>query len=105
MTKIQNKEKINGICFEMNVCPFCPLGNDYYNATITVEMEPGESYPDYCEIDDEIKALGGRELTIEQLAEAVYDLMARFQPNGLCVTIDAKSNAHFPVTVTKHNPY
>lgn len=101
MKKIENQEKIDSITFTRNVQPFCPLGDDYYTAEVQVTFMPNQFYPDYIELDKAIQDLGGKSLTIEQLAEKVFDIMQEFEPETLLVTITADSNRHFPVTVSK----
>ena len=103
MKKIPNTQKISSISFQRNVQPFCPLGGDYYTAEVDVDFIPGESYMDYIEMDEAIQELGGLHLTIEDLAARVYDMLTKFKPEYLCVTISADSNKHFPVVVTKES--
>lgn len=102
MKKIENKEKISNIYFTRSICPFCPLGEDYYNAEVSVDFDVGDSYPDYIEVDTAIQELSGKSLTIEQVCEEVFKIMKEFEPRTLSVHVDAKSNKHFPVTVSKN---
>lgn len=101
MKRIENKEKVNSIEFVRSIQPYCPLGNDYYNAEIRVYLVPDKYYPDYCEADEAIKALSGKEYTIEQLAAEVFEIIQGFEPQSLTVEVEALSNTHFPVIVTK----
>lgn len=105
MKKIPNTQKISNITFNRSVQPFCPLGQDYYTAEIHVDFEVVDSYMDYIEFDKWIQGLGGASLTIEELAEAVFEKMKEFEPGYLRVVIDANSNKHFPVTVEKTSDY
>ena len=103
MKKIENKEKISTISFVRNVQPFCPLGDDYYTAEVEVFLVPDQCYMDYCELDEAIQDLGGKHLTIEQLAEKVYNIIQEFEPLHTVVTVNANSNKHFPVVVIKES--
>ena len=98
---IENKHGITSIEFEREIQAFCPMGNDYYTATINVCMEPGEKIMDYCETDEFIKSLGGKSLIIEDLVATIYTHIIKCNPKHLSVSADAKSNVHFPVVVTK----
>lgn len=102
MRKLENKESVNEIYFEKAITPFCPLGDDYYIAKISVWFVPKEFYPEYCELTAEIEKLSTRPLTIEQLCETVFSIVKQYEPGNLDVEIEAKSEKHFPVTVTKH---
>jgi hypothetical protein len=103
LKKIENKEKISRVTFTMAICPFCPLGGDYYKAEITVQFDVEGSYPDYIEMDKAIQELGGQPLNIEQVAEAVYNIVDEFKPKSQKVSIYAESNTHFPVVVEKNS--
>lgn len=98
---IKNTQGITSIEFEQKVQAFCPMGADYYTATIYVEMDPDENIMDYCETTNFIKSLGGKELIIEELVAVVFDHIKQYKPKYLKVSAYAESNVHFPVTVTK----
>ena len=98
---IKNTQGITTIEFEQKVQAFCPIGKDYYTATIYVVMEPDENIMDYCKTTDFIKSLGGKSLIIEDLVKVVFDAIKEYEPMHLEVSAYAESNVHFPVTVTK----
>lgn len=98
---IENTQGITSIEFERRVQAFCPLGQDYYTATIIVYLEPDKNIMDYCHTDEFIKSLGGKHLIIEDLIKEVFDHIKKYEPKYLRVSAEAESNVHFPVTVTK----
>lgn len=98
---IPNKQGITQICFERQVQAFCPMGDDYYTASIRVVFAPSDTIMDYCETDNFIKALGGQSLIIEDLVSNVFDHIKLYKPKYLKVSAKAESNVHFPVIVTK----
>lgn len=98
---IENKQGITSITFEKQVQAYCPMGNDYYTASVRVVMIPGKQIMDYCETDTFIKSLGGKSLIIEDLVNEIYENVKQYNPKHLKVSAKAESNSHFPVIVTK----
>lgn len=98
---IPNKQGITQIFFERQVQAFCPMGNDYYTAVVRVVMEPSNEIMDYCDTDNYIKSLGGKNLIIEDLVNEVFEHIEQYKPKYLRVSAKAESNVHFPVIVTK----
>lgn len=99
---MKNEFGINKIEFTKSISLFCPLGNDYYNATIRVELYPGDAMFDFCDVDEAIQKMSGEHYIVEQLVYQVFDLLDKeYKPKYLKVSADAYSNVHFPVTVTK----
>ena len=91
--------------FEREIQAFCPLGNDYYTCNIKVAFVPKDMLFDFCVIDKFIQSLSGNYAIIEKLVESVYAEMFKYNPEYLEVKGEAKSNTHFPVTVTKSSNY
>jgi NADPH-dependent 7-cyano-7-deazaguanine reductase QueF len=100
---IQNTQEVTQIYFESQVQAFCPLANDYYNASIRVAMTPDKEIMDYCETDKFIKSLGGKHLIIEDLVAVIYKNILQYKPKYLKVSVRAESSTHFPVIVTKES--
>lgn len=101
MADFENKQGITRIALEREIQAFCPLGNDFYTARIEVVFAPGERIMDYCEADKYILGLSGEVLIIEDLVKKVFDYFVDYADGKLEVTAHAKSNTHFPVSVTK----
>ena len=89
--------------FEREIQAYCPLGNDYYTCEVSVSFEAADEIFDFCEIDEFIKSLGGSRMIIEELVNTIYDRLSKYNPKELLVYGKAKSNTHFPVTVTKRS--
>lgn len=102
---MENKYGISLYEFEREIQAFCPLGNDYYTCNIVVQFIPKNTIFDFCEIDNFIKSLGGANAIVEKLVNAVYFELFKYDPDFLEVKGVAKSNTHFPVTVTKSSNY
>ena len=98
---MQNTQGISYIEFTRTIRPFCPLGNDTFDAKITVSLQPDKELFDFCEMDRAIQALSSRRLIAEDVANEVYNLVMAYKPLNLSVRVDAESNTHFPVTVIK----
>lgn len=101
MKVLENKENISELAFTANVYPFCPIGTDTYGAKIEVRCELDKQYPEYCELTAEINRLSGKEYTVEQLCEAVANIVNEFKPNSASIAVNASSNIHLSVTVVK----
>lgn len=80
---------------------YCPIGKDYYTADVYITFLPNAFYMDYIDLDVFITKLSGMGLTIEDAAKAIYDELQRYMPLKAKVTIEAYSNAHLHVKVTK----
>ena len=102
MASFANSQGITQIKFTHDIQCFCPLGNDWYTNHVTVEFEPTSIIPDYCEIDDFTRSLGGESLIIEDVVNTIYDYMNKsYKPNMLRVTSYVDDAKHMPVTVVK----
>lgn len=102
MTTIENRPGITKIEFTKKISMFCPLGNDYYTADITVTFVPDNIIMDYCDVDKFLNEMGGEHLIIEDAVSKIYTHISdNYKPAKLKVVIDAQSNVHFPVKVEK----
>lgn len=101
MARFQNKVGISKIVFNQNIQAFCPLGGKFYTNQVKVEMVPNEIIPDYCEVEEEMRALAPSSLTLEDCVAAVFDILVEYKPKYLKVSSYTDDAAHFPVTVYK----
>ena len=51
MASFKNKQGINEIELFGEVRSFCPMGNDWYDADISVTFVPTDTIMDYCDVD------------------------------------------------------
>ena len=98
--ELKNTYNISEISFEKEISAFCPIGKDYYQANIYVSIEPNENLFDFIDADRFVCSLAGKEAIVEKLVSDVFDYFKKYAKD-LTVTVDAKSNTHFPVSVTK----
>lgn len=104
MSRFKNEQNITAIEFMQNVQCFCPLGNDWYTNQITVEFEPTDTIPDYCEVDDFVRGLSGKSLLIEDVVASIYNYVYQeYSPAYLRVSSKVDDAKHLPVTVTKQS--
>ena len=101
MKKIGNEEGINTIEFSTTIYPRGKRFSDSYKAEIDVYFEPRAFYMDYCELTDKLAEISGIQLTIEEVANAVFRMLLFYDPSALVVKVRAESNKHIPVTITK----
>lgn len=103
MAKFKHTQGLASIEFEKTITVWCPLGNDYYTATIGVYFRPGEYLMDYLDEEDYFKELSGEKLIIEDLLAKVFDhYMKTYEPKELTITVNATNATHFPVKVCKY---
>ena len=102
MRTYENKG-IDKMKFTVPVTPFCPLGPNYYRATINVEMELGEVIVDFLDLEDYFKKeLNGKDLTSEDLVVEIYNKLDEvFKPMHLKVS--SSSDSHFAIEVIKES--
>lgn len=100
---VRNEFGIKSITIESTAKCFCPLGNDWYTNQFTVDFNPGEFIPDYCEMDNWIAAnINGKSMIIEAAVAALYDyLVNTYSPAGLYVESYVDDARHSAVTVSK----
>ncbi len=102
MAKFENVQGITEISFTQNVQCFCPLGNDWYTNQLSVTMIPDKIIPDYCDVDDFIRSLSGKELIIEDVIKQVFDYIKKeYNPKSIKVQSQVNDAKHLPVCVTK----
>ena len=101
MARFANVFGIDAITFTQNIQCMCPLGGAFCTYQVVVKMEPGETIPDYCEVENAMRKMSGTTATIEECVAAVYDIMAEYEPNNLSVSVYCDDAVHFPVTVIK----
>ena len=98
---IENVQKISLIKADKQISMYCPLGNDYYTANIHIKFAPNQWYMDYIDLDTFLDGMGGMCLTIEEAVDMIYKELQRYEPLKTNVSIEAHSNTHLDVTVTK----
>ena len=104
---VKNEYKINQICIDSTAKCYCPLGKDWYTNQFTINMNPSELIPDYCELDAFIKEeLNGKHLIIEAAVAKLYELIEeKYSPSYLEVVSYVDEAAHSAVTVRRSSEY
>lgn len=97
-----NEQNISTISAVRQVVCFCPLGNDYYTAQITIELQPNELLFDFIDLTNYLDKLNGEAFIVEALCQEVFEYLdCKIKPAHLSVTVEASSNKHLPVAVNK----
>lgn len=97
---MKNEHNVSKVTFAKNVCAYCPLGRQKYNALIQCNVECGDTIPDYLDLDASIDALDGDMLTVEALARRVHDMTkSAFGGSPVHTVVSVGQSKHFPVTV------
>lgn len=98
---ILNNQNISVIEADKRISLYCPIGKDYYTADVKIRFLPNAFYMDYIDLDKYLNNLSGLSLTIEEAVENIYNELQRYLPKKASVSIEAFSNTHLHVTVTK----
>ena len=98
---INNTQAISFIEANKRISLYCPIGKDYYTADVYIKFLPDAFYMDYIDLDMFLNNMGGANLTIEDAVNNIYNELQRYIPKKTSVTIEAFSNTHLNVKVTK----
>lgn len=98
---ISNTQEISIIKADKRISLYCPIGKDYYTADINIKFVPNAFYMDYIDLDVFLNKLSGLSLTIEDAVNEIYNELQRYKPKKVNVTIEAFSNTHLHVIVSK----
>ena len=102
LAMFEHTQGISKVSFNKTITVFCPLGNDFYTATIMVDFVPDKVMMDYLDEEKFFKSLQGSHLIIEDVCKVVHDhLTDTYSPKKVKVTVYAENATHFPVTVEK----
>lgn len=99
---ITNTQKITEVTMKKIIHCFCPLGDDWYSAEVTMKFTPYKEYFDYCKVDDFIlKTVEGKSLIIEDLVDILYQFCETAEPLAISVEARVSDAQHLPVIVKK----
>lgn len=104
MSRFENKQGITKIEFNQNIQCYCPLGSDWYTNHVHVSVIPNNVIPDYCDVDDFMRSLGGESLIIEDVVDKIFTY---FISEYGCLYVKVQSFVddakHLSVTVVKES--
>ena len=100
---IKNEYKVTSITISGEAKCFCPLGQDWYTNRFTMELQPDEVIPDYCEIDRYIdENINGKHYIIEEAVKILYEYLAStYAPDFLRVSSSVTDATHCAVVVAR----
>ena len=82
---------------DVPVTVFCPLGPNYYRASVSCEIELNDTIADFLDLEAYFK-----HLTSEQLCDEVFQkLTSVYEPEHLRVVV--RSDSHFPIETIKES--
>lgn len=96
----KNEQGVTKIVMRGTTHLYCPLGDDWYTASATVEVTNPATIPDYIDVTKEFEAMDGESLIIEDAAQR----LARFVRGQVgaatvLVRVDVLDARHIPVSV------
>lgn len=100
----ENSKGISRISMRRRFRAYCPIGEKWYSADVSIIVKNPFMIPDYCEVDKYVDdSVDGSEITIEDAVANIYDFV-----NSICeshsllgVVCNVEDAAHMPVTVEK----
>ena len=98
---INNTQSITTIKADKRITLYCPIGKDFYTADVYIKFLPNAFYMDYIDLDKFLNDMSGLNLTIEDGVNKIYNELQKYQPKKVSVKIEAFSNTHLHVVVTK----
>jgi len=105
MKTYSNADGITRMKFTAPVTALCPLGPNYYRATVICEVELDKTIVDFNDLEHYFKKdLNGKKLTTENLCNAVFQLFKEiYNPKHLKITV--LSDSHFPIETIKEDGF
>ena len=79
---------------------FCPMGNDWYSADVSIRVSEPRLIPDYCNVDSFLASLDGTERIIEDVCADVHGYIKAQTRGNVTVSVKSGDAVHLPVEVT-----
>lgn len=98
---MDNVQGITDITMKDNVTCWCPMGEQWYTAYVTVEVEYPERLADFIEVGQSIQSRQRQELIIEDLVAGIHRDVKNMYGGSVSVSASVDRGKHLPVTVTK----
>ena len=101
MRTYNNDKNITEYNFRVPVTVNCPLGKNYYRATVSLKIVLGNKIVDFLDLEHYFKfELNGLDLTTENLAARILDDMVKeYEPKF--VRCEVLSDSHFEIHTVK----
>lgn len=98
----KNKQGITEITMYGKTHLYCPLGNDFYTANVTIIVDEPRMIPDYCDVTKFFEDIDGESLIIEDACKKVLKFVKKQTKKAVSITvnIDVDDARHVPVSVT-----
>lgn len=101
MRTYNNDKEISEYSFRVPVTVNCPLGKNYYRATVLIRIILRDKIVDFLDLEHYFKSeLNGMLLTTEHLAAKICEDMAR-EYNPSFVRCEVVSDSHFEIHTIK----
>lgn len=98
---MDNVQGITEINMEDDVTCWCPMGQQWYEAHVTVRVESPGRLADFIEVGRSIQSRQRQELIIEDLVSGIHGDIKGMYGGKVAVSASVGRGKHLPVTVTK----
>lgn len=98
---MDNVQDITEITMEDDVTCWCPMGQQWYEAHLTVRVESPCWLADFIEVGRTIQSRQRQEFIIEDLVAGVHEDVKGMYGGRVVVSASVGRGKHLPVTVTK----
>lgn len=98
---MKNDYGITRVDLKCNIKAHCPLGRQWYDAEVNIEVEYPSKIPDYIEFTEEVEKFDGCTLTIEELCSNIHAIANESFMSSSAVSVSVGKGKHMPITVRK----
>lgn len=99
MASFENKYNISVIRMYKVIHNLCPIGKDLYTNNLDIKIIPGNTIPDYIEVEKSLDELEGKQMVIEDVVNQVLEKLKQYEPKKVNVVSSVSDAIHLEVNV------
>lgn len=99
MARFRNEYNISEIKMYKKLHNLCTIGQDWFTSNLEITMIPGDTIPDYIEVDKDIQKYESQELIIEELVNNICEDLKQYNPKYVKVVSKVNDAQHLEVEV------
>lgn len=81
---------------------FCPMGDDWYSANVSIEVKAPKTIPDYCDVETFLRRkVDGKPYILEDVCARVHRFVKKQTHGKVRVRVSSSDAVHPPVLVEK----
>ncbi len=99
MARFKNIYNVNKIFMKKRIHNLCTIGQDWFTNNLEITMIPGETIPDYIEVDEMIQKYDEKEFIIEEVINNIIEELKQYNPKYIKVVSNVNDAKHLEVSV------